>query len=107
MPLLEQLGIMDELKDISMECVKPSIYRDSPDGNRLELLSRTDLSALKELPDLHALLLSHVPSHKIHLGKRVLSISQRSENGVLVRTSDGSTHACDILVGSDGAYSGV
>ncbi|KAF9994410.1 hypothetical protein BGZ79_000835 [Entomortierella chlamydospora] len=64
-------------------------------------------SVFMSRPDLHALLLSHVPSHKIHLGKRVLSLSQSSENGVLVRTSDGSTYECDILVGSDGAYSGV
>ncbi|KAF9384440.1 hypothetical protein BGX21_001294, partial [Mortierella sp. AD011] len=117
MPLLEQLGLMEELKGISLEWVKPNVYRDSPNGERLELLSESDLSPLKELsgyasiimsrPDLHALLLSHVPSHKIHLGKRVLSMSQSDDNGVLVRTSDGSTFECDILVGSDGAYSGV
>ncbi|KAF9171772.1 hypothetical protein BGX20_006942 [Mortierella sp. AD010] len=117
MPLLEQLGLLDELKEISMECMSGGIYKDSPNGENLEFLSRIDISTLKELtgyasiimsrPDLHALLLSHVPSHKIHLGKRVLSISQRSEKGVLVRTSDGLTHVCDILVGSDGAYSGV
>ncbi|KAF9378065.1 hypothetical protein BGX21_003005 [Mortierella sp. AD011] len=117
MPLFEQLGLLDELKEISMECMSGGIYKDSPNGENLGFLSKIDISTLKELtgyasiimsrPDLHALLLSHVPSHKIHLGKRVLSISQRSENGVLVRTSDGSTHVCDILVGSDGAYSGV
>ncbi|KAG0002553.1 hypothetical protein BGZ80_005953 [Entomortierella chlamydospora] len=117
MPLLEQLGLLDELKEISLEGENLSIYRESPGGESLELLSKTNTSALKEIsgypsiimsrPDLHALLLSHVPSHKLHLGKRVLSITQRSENGVLVRTSDGSTHVCDILVGSDGAYSGV
>ncbi|KAF9343688.1 hypothetical protein BGX26_005352, partial [Mortierella sp. AD094] len=117
MPLLEQLGLLDELKEISLECMGGGIYKESPDGESLELLSSTDISALKALsgyasvimsrPDLHALLLSHVPSHKIHLGKRVLSISQDNDNGVLIRTSDGLTHECDILVGSDGAYSGV
>ncbi|KAG0007449.1 hypothetical protein BGZ80_004643, partial [Entomortierella chlamydospora] len=117
MPLLEQLGLYDGLKDISLECMRSGIYRDSPDGKGLDLLSHTDVSAFEGLsgyssvimsrPDLHALLLSHVPSHKIHLGKRVLSMSQSNENGVLVRTSDGSTHECDILVGCDGAYSGV
>ncbi|KAF9162645.1 hypothetical protein BGX21_001293 [Mortierella sp. AD011] len=117
MPLLEQLGLMEELKGISMECMGVGIHRDSSDGESLELLSKTDISSLKGLsgyasiimarPDLHALLLSRVPSHKIHLGKRVLSISQSNENGVLVRTSDGLTRECDILVGSDGAYSGV
>ncbi|KAF9161295.1 hypothetical protein BGX20_002154 [Mortierella sp. AD010] len=117
MPLLEQLGLLDELKKISLECMYGGIYKDSPNGGSLELLNKTDISALKELsgyafivmsrPDLHALLLSHVPSHKIHLGKRVLSMSQSDDNGVLVRTSDGSTFECDILVGCDGAYSGV
>ncbi|KAF9379169.1 hypothetical protein BGX21_002719 [Mortierella sp. AD011] len=118
MPLLEQLGLLDGLKQISLECMGGGLYKDSPDGKSLYLLSKTDIfssykglsgytSIIMSRPDLHALLLSHVPSHKIHLGKRVLSISQSSENGVLVRTSDGSTHLCDILVGSDGAYSGV
>ncbi|KAF9996714.1 hypothetical protein BGZ80_007184, partial [Entomortierella chlamydospora] len=117
MPLFEQLGLLDGLKRISLEWMRGGLYRESPSGESLELLNDTDISVLKELsgyasaimsrPDLHALLLSHVPSHKIHLGKRVLSISQSNENGVLVRTSDGSTHVCDILVGSDGAYSGV
>ncbi|KAF9384438.1 hypothetical protein BGX21_001292 [Mortierella sp. AD011] len=117
MPLLEQLGLLDELKKISLECMGGGIYKDSANGESLELLSKTDFSSLRGLsgyasiimsrPDLHALLLSRVPSHKIHLGKRVLSISQSSENGVLVRTSDGLTRECDILVGSDGAYSGV
>ncbi|KAF9999145.1 hypothetical protein BGZ80_006633, partial [Entomortierella chlamydospora] len=117
MPLLEQLGLLDELKKISLECMSGSIYKDLPNGESLELLNMTDASALRGLsgyasiimsrPDLHALLLSHVPSHKIHLGKRVLSMSQSDDNGVLVRTNDGSTHLCDILVGCDGAYSGV
>ncbi|KAF9992567.1 hypothetical protein BGZ80_003809 [Entomortierella chlamydospora] len=117
MPLLEQLGLLDELKGISLEGKGFSVYRESPGGESLELLTKSDTSAAKEIsgyasivmsrPDLHALLLSHVPPHKVHLGKRVLSISQSNENGVLVRTSDGSTHECDILVGCDGAYSGV
>ncbi|KAF9996748.1 hypothetical protein BGZ80_007174, partial [Entomortierella chlamydospora] len=117
LPLLEQLGLMEELEKISLEVMTWNVYRDSPDGKSLEFLNNPGPSVLKEIsgysarlmsrPDLHALLLSHVPFHKIHLGKRVLSISQSSENGVLVRTSDGSTHVCDILVGCDGAYSGV
>ncbi|KAG0007621.1 hypothetical protein BGZ80_004439, partial [Entomortierella chlamydospora] len=78
MPLLEQLGLLDELKKISLECMSGGIYKDSPNGESLDFLSKTDISALKEFsgyatvimsrPDLHALLLSHVPSHKIILG---------------------------------------
>lgn len=64
-------------------------------------------SIIMARPDLHAFLLSHVPAHKVHFGKRVLSISQDDNNGVLIRTSDGKTHEGDILIGCDGAYSGV
>ncbi|KAF9086035.1 hypothetical protein BGX27_003277, partial [Mortierella sp. AM989] len=117
LPLLEQLGLLEELKGIWKECQFAAMFKESADEENLELLSKTDFAEHLELggypsvfmarPDLQALLLSHVPSHKIHLGKRILSISQHAANGVLIRTSDGSTHQGDILVGSDGAYSGV
>lgn len=57
-------------------------------------------------PDLFKMLESHVPQGKILMGKRVLSTSQ-TEEGVLVRCSDGSTYHGDVLVGADGAYSSV
>jgi len=40
------------------------------------------------------------------MGKRVLSTSQ-TEDGVMIRCSDGSTYHGDVLVGADGAYSSV
>ncbi|KAF9335153.1 hypothetical protein BG006_000754 [Podila minutissima] len=40
------------------------------------------------------------------MGKQVLSILQ-NEHGVMIRCSDNQTHHGDILVGADGAYSGV
>ncbi|KAF9981361.1 hypothetical protein BGZ65_004038, partial [Modicella reniformis] len=57
-------------------------------------------------PDLHQILLSRVPPERIHLGKKVMSIAQGKE-GVMIRCSDGTTYHGDILVGADGAYSGV
>ncbi|KAF9098410.1 hypothetical protein BGX27_000797, partial [Mortierella sp. AM989] len=107
MPLLEQLGLLEEIKKISLEHISNGIYRESPDGESLDLLGKLDSKEPLSLPEFHSLLLSHVPSHKIHLGKRVLSISQDDDNGVLIRTSDGMTHEGDILVGCDGAYSSV
>ncbi|KAF8984262.1 hypothetical protein BGZ46_008435 [Entomortierella lignicola] len=116
LPLLEQLGLHEELKTIWKETSYFSMYKETENGD-IELTGRSDSTILQEIsgypmvlmarPDLHSLLLSHVPSHKIHLGKRVLSIIQDIDNGVLIRTSDGMTHEGDILVGSDGAYSGV
>lgn len=57
-------------------------------------------------PDMHHLLLAQVPPEKVLMKKRVLSIEQ-NEHGVMVRVADGSTYHGDILVGADGAYSGV
>ncbi|KAF9977007.1 hypothetical protein BGZ73_007313 [Actinomortierella ambigua] len=51
-------------------------------------------------------LLRHVPSHKVHWGKRILSTMQNG-NGAMVRVADGTTFHGDIIVGADGAYSAV
>ncbi|KAF9206978.1 hypothetical protein BGZ49_001459 [Haplosporangium sp. Z 27] len=116
LPLLEQLGLYKGLQTVWKEMTHSHFFKETETGE-IELSLKTDALALQEItgyptgsmsrPDLHSFLMSHVPSHKIHLGKRVLSISQDIENGVLIRTSDGMTHEGDILVGSDGAYSGV
>ena len=57
-------------------------------------------------PDLYDLLLSKVPKEKIFLGRKVLSL-QQNNLGVMIRIADNSTFHGDILVGADGAYSGV
>ncbi|KAF8982393.1 hypothetical protein BGZ46_001355 [Entomortierella lignicola] len=116
LPMLEQIGLYEDLKAIWKETPHASIYNETENGDlnlswRSESIAFEEISgypvALMSRPDLHSVLMSHIPSHKIHLGKKVLSISQSEETGVLIRTSDGMTHEGDILVGSDGAYSGV
>jgi len=57
-------------------------------------------------PKLYQLLLSKVPLEKIHYSKKVLSTMQNKE-GVMIRCADGTTYHGDVLVGADGAYSGV
>ncbi|KAG0204889.1 hypothetical protein BGX33_008243 [Mortierella sp. NVP41] len=57
-------------------------------------------------PDFYNLLLSKVPREKIHFSKKVTSLEQNKE-GVMIRCADGTTFHGDILVGADGAYSGV
>jgi 2-polyprenyl-6-methoxyphenol hydroxylase-like FAD-dependent oxidoreductase len=47
-----------------------------------------------------------IPPEKIHFSKRVLSHFETG-NGVTIRTADNETHQGTILVGADGAYSGV
>ncbi|KAG0300253.1 hypothetical protein BGZ97_003324, partial [Linnemannia gamsii] len=57
-------------------------------------------------PKLYELLYRQVPSHKIHLGKRVLNVTEQ-EDRVIIHTADNGTYEGDILVGADGAYSAV
>jgi len=57
-------------------------------------------------PKFHQLLLSKVPAEKIHYNKKVTSMIQNKE-GVMIRCADGTTYHGDILVGADGAHSGV
>jgi len=57
-------------------------------------------------PDLHQILLSHVPSQKILNGKRIISTTQ-DDFGVSCHCADGSVYQGDILIGADGAYSAV
>ncbi|KAG0334393.1 hypothetical protein BG005_004866, partial [Podila minutissima] len=57
-------------------------------------------------PELYELLLSRVPKEKILLGKKVMSILQNKE-GAMIRCSDNTSYHGDIIVGADGAYSGV
>jgi 2-polyprenyl-6-methoxyphenol hydroxylase-like FAD-dependent oxidoreductase len=57
-------------------------------------------------PVLLNILLSLIPREKIHLSKRVLS-QYETGDGVIIRTSDKKMHHGNILVGADGAYSGV
>ncbi|KAG0348210.1 hypothetical protein BG004_005687 [Podila humilis] len=57
-------------------------------------------------PDLVKMLMSLVPEHKIHYGKRVLATKQ-DEDHVTITCSDNQAYRGSILVGADGAYSSV
>ncbi|KAF9993275.1 hypothetical protein BGZ79_002079, partial [Entomortierella chlamydospora] len=117
LPLMEQLGLLGDLEKIWKKVRGGVLYNESSNEECLEYISKTDLTEIEGIsgyptvimsrPDLHALLLSRVPTHKIHLGKRVLSISQDDLGGVIIRTSDGMSHEGDILVGCDGAHSSI
>ncbi|KAF9362516.1 hypothetical protein BGX34_005991 [Mortierella sp. NVP85] len=113
-PLLQQLGLLDEIKRRS----KPfgaMVFREE----NLEIIgtfsSKTpldiqerygDYAQIISRKDLCAILADHVPQHKIKFGKRVLEIRQNTGE-VIVQCSDKSVYHADILVGADGAYSAV
>lgn len=62
-------------------------------------------------PKFFDLLLSRLPAHKIHLGKKIVDVTQDSQedgvDGVTIHCADETTYSGDILVGADGAYSAV
>lgn len=71
------------------------------------LLCRTGYKRLLfARPELYNVLFNKIPTHKIHMSKKVLSFQQNHE-GVMLRFSDNTTVHGDILVGADGAHSGV
>ena len=55
---------------------------------------------------LHQFLLDEVPRDKISMGTKIVAIEQDHER-VVIQCSDGQSHQGSILVGADGAYSGV
>lgn len=57
-------------------------------------------------PMMYQLLLSQIPSERLHLNKRIASTSQNDKE-VSIECEDGTTYKGDILVGADGAYSKV
>ncbi|KAG0037390.1 hypothetical protein BGZ82_002632 [Podila clonocystis] len=101
LPLFEQLGLLDEFISHSKPTYAGSMYNE-----KRELENNIDLKFLSEVPILYDILLRQIPQHKILMSKKVISVDQ-STSGVTIVCADGTTAQGDILVGADGAYSGV
>ncbi|KAG0000623.1 hypothetical protein BGZ79_005722 [Entomortierella chlamydospora] len=110
-PALEQLGIYEELRQVS------KAYRliDFHDAH----LKKMGCYSVEEAvvasgyenlifcrPKLHEILLKRVPKHKISFKKKIIRIEEKEEK-VHIHCSDDTSYTGDILVGADGAYSGV
>ncbi|KAF9362915.1 hypothetical protein BGX34_005253 [Mortierella sp. NVP85] len=109
----EQMGFLHEVIAVS----KPThgnVFLDE-DLNLIGQLSSAYFSqrygysnVVLSRPDFHEILHRHVPAHKILYSKKVLSLDQTSDlSGPQIHCSDNSVYTCDIVVGADGAYSGV
>ncbi|KAF9913592.1 hypothetical protein BX616_009843 [Lobosporangium transversale] len=112
LPVFEQLGILDELLQVSFPSAGFFITKSNLKPIASLMISNQEkLFGYRYLlfarPKLHDILLSRVPPERIHMNKKVMSIAQNSRQGVMIRCSDNTTYHGDILVGADGAYSGV
>ncbi|KAG0231042.1 hypothetical protein BGX31_005654 [Mortierella sp. GBA43] len=111
LPVFEQLGLLEEIKKISFPCRTVDMY-----DRKLKNIGSIDQRSHKTLlgyesfifarPRLYELLLSQVPPNKISLGKKVLRTREK-DNKVHIFCSDNTSYEGDILIGADGAYSGV
>ncbi|KAG0354059.1 hypothetical protein BGZ54_001869 [Gamsiella multidivaricata] len=106
LPVFEQLGLLEELKQISRPLSSLDLY-----NKDMKFLGQINLKTRKAViifarPKFHELLLRQVPAHKISLGKKVLS-SEESDGRIIINCSDNTKYEGEILVGADGAYSGV
>ncbi|KAF9898039.1 hypothetical protein BX616_004572, partial [Lobosporangium transversale] len=111
MPLLEQLGLLEELKSISKIIDGTTIFKEDMEIIReIRLRNNKTLTGYDSLvtsrPQLHALLSSRVPQEKVHMNKKIVSLTQDSES-VTITCADGSSYTGDILIGADGSYSSV
>ncbi|KAF9410339.1 hypothetical protein BGZ94_001677 [Podila epigama] len=111
LPLFEQVGLLDEFLSHSKPTFAGSMYNE-----KRELEQTIDLSFLGEVgghhnqiiprPVLYDILLRQIPEHKIHMSTKITSVDQTA-SGVTIVCANGKTATGDILVGADGAYSGV
>ncbi|KAF9999024.1 hypothetical protein BGZ79_007336 [Entomortierella chlamydospora] len=99
--VFEQLGIYDELKNISLPTVAMDMF-----DIKLNALGSLPAKHLNIAPKLSDILRQKVPAHKISLGKKVTR-TEEHDGRVTVYCSDNTEYGCSILVGADGAYSAV
>ncbi|KAF9171844.1 hypothetical protein BGX21_006472 [Mortierella sp. AD011] len=110
LPVFEQLGLLSEIESIALPCPALNFY----DGDVNKIGSITLMGAkdtgyenlLFARPKLYELLRKQVPESKISLNKKVLR-SEEVDGRVVIHCSDNTTYEGDILIGADGAYSGV
>ncbi|KAF9583995.1 hypothetical protein BGW38_007917, partial [Lunasporangiospora selenospora] len=114
LPLFAQLSVLDDV----MKAAKSFSF--STGYNDLREVTRTlDYSPAEEIggflphiisrPILVDILMKLVPTSKISYSKKILSCRQNETEAphVVIQCSDNSTYEGEILVGADGAYSGV
>ncbi|KAF9199054.1 hypothetical protein BGZ49_010874 [Haplosporangium sp. Z 27] len=110
-PSLEQLGIYEELKKISKPYNGIPFY--DAKLKKLGLFRTDDLTTSTGYPTevfarprFYDILRRRVPEKNISLKKKIIRTEEK-EGKVIIHCSDDTSYTGDILVGADGAYSGV
>lgn len=109
--LLHRLGLSDPLRAVAVapEAIEMRRWDDG------RLLQRTELGSLcrrrfgapyytVHRADLHSCLLSLVPPDRVHLGARLVGVTQSPDEARL-HLSDGTTVVAALVVGADGIHS--
>ncbi|ORZ28079.1 hypothetical protein BCR41DRAFT_344625 [Lobosporangium transversale] len=110
-PAFEQLGLLEQLKAISLPCPSLELYSDNLEHiGSLNLEKRKEISGYDDLiferSKLYSLLRSQIPDSKISYGKRVTRLEEK-DGQVFIHCADGFVCQGDMLAGADGAYSNV
>ncbi|KAF9347981.1 hypothetical protein BGX26_000561 [Mortierella sp. AD094] len=111
LPVLEQLGIYEELKKVSNPYDRGDYYDSnlkklgSFNVEQCKLATGYDCRVFAR-PRFYEILLRRVPAHKINFKKKVIRTEER-DGKVTIYCSDNTSHTGDILVGADGAHSGT
>ncbi|KAF9900784.1 hypothetical protein EC991_006887 [Linnemannia zychae] len=112
LPAFEQLSMYEELMSFSKRALLNTFYSDELQVIGSTLTTATDSDSvgydriLFARPMLYDMLIKRIPSHKLHMNKKMATFDQDHE-GVSVQFEDGTTAQGDVLVGADGAHSGV
>ncbi|KAE8368952.1 hypothetical protein BDV27DRAFT_141643 [Aspergillus caelatus] len=110
---LEKLGVLNALdEDVAFRgpSAIPMIYRHWKTNEVIhqdyfaDVTVRRHETARFHRGHLHAALLEHVPSDRIHLSKTVVSV-EASHDKVTLHFADGTSAQGDILIGADGIHS--
>ncbi|KAF9096063.1 hypothetical protein BGX27_001175 [Mortierella sp. AM989] len=101
LPALEQLGIYEELKQVSKSYNEVDFY-----DEELKKIGSFSTRLDTEMPKIHEILRRRIPNDKISFNKKVLRSEEKGDK-VIIHCSDNTSFAGNILVGADGAYSGV
>ncbi|KAG0054021.1 hypothetical protein BGZ83_012097 [Gryganskiella cystojenkinii] len=111
MPLMEQLGLFEDIKAVSKIIETSSIWKESIDLIKtVRLKDNRALTGYDTLitsrMDLHRILLSRIPKEKVLMDHKIDSILQNKEK-VSIRCANNTFHEADVLIGADGPYSAV